>query len=265
MRLERTTLQSCVRLSVREPRNHHHHRHVFVWHPLKKETRLFSARVNLTTSSHSNCGNLRVENTQKYTIKRTKPLASQQLLTYPMSDRRFRICVWKPIVVLASRTSLGASFHFVTARKLKERRASSVRTRGSCSSPATEPRVSRADTCSRYSNRRLRRSGAFSLFRRRCTIIRSRTLTTRSTFGHFSSIRCGVICSWRQRRSQGGFLWYLGIPLGQIEGPLTEIVDNSWDLQGYYIQFQPPCNKVKHCTLSSMFAFHAVKNVITGG
>ena len=54
-------------------------------------------------------------------------------------------------------------------------------------------------------------------------------------------------------------------PLGQIEGLLTEIVDDSWNLQGHYIQVQPPCNKVKHCTLSNMCVFHAVKNVTTGG
>ena len=36
-----------------------------------------------------------------------------------------------------------------------------------------------------------------------------------------------------QRRSQGGFLWYLGTPpLGQIEGPLTKIVDGFLELAG---------------------------------
>ena len=59
--------------------------------------------------------------------------------------------------------------------------------------------------------------------------------------------------------AKGGFLWYLGPTLGQIEGPLTEIVDASKNLQGHYIQVQPPCNKVKHCTLSNMGVFYAVK------
>ena len=50
-------------------------------------------------------------------------------------------------------------------------------------------------------------------------------------------------------------------PRGANQGPLNKIVDDSWNLHGHYIQVQPPCIKVKHCTLGNICVFHAVKTL----
>ena len=104
--------------------------------------------------------------------------------------------VRSPLTVPAVHTPLGASFHLLAARNLNGVARALCELGIAAAAPPPSPE-SLTDACPRYCSSSRRHTGGSGLSRRRCTVTRSRSRAIRSTLGHSSSVRRGVICSRR--------------------------------------------------------------------